>query len=63
MPGVKAGRKARALHRVADFGDETAVLTGGNRAVATTVPLKNVDCESLAVSQHPEFLEIIRYAA
>jgi len=44
---------------VADFGDETIVLTEGNRAVAAIVPLKNVDRESLALSQHPEFLELI----
>jgi len=44
---------------VADFRDETVVLTEGNRAVAAIVPLKNVDRESLALSQHPEFLELI----
>jgi antitoxin (DNA-binding transcriptional repressor) of toxin-antitoxin stability system len=44
---------------VADFSDETVVLTEGNRAVAAIVPLKNVDRESLALSQHPEFLELI----
>jgi PHD/YefM family antitoxin component YafN of YafNO toxin-antitoxin module len=44
---------------VADFRDETLVLTEGNRAVAAIVPLKNVDRETLALSQHPEFLEII----
>jgi antitoxin (DNA-binding transcriptional repressor) of toxin-antitoxin stability system len=47
---------------VADFGDETVVLTEGNRAVAAIVPLRNVDRESLAVSQHPEFLELIARA-
>jgi hypothetical protein len=44
---------------VADFRDETVLLTEGNRAVAAIVPLKNVDRESLALSQHPEFLELI----
>lgn len=44
---------------VADFRNETLVLTEGNRAVAAVVPLKNVDRESLALSQHPEFLELI----
>ena len=44
---------------VADFRDETVVLTEGNRAVAAIIPLKNVDRESLALSQHPEFLELI----
>ena len=44
---------------VAEFGDETVVLTEGNRAVAAIVPLINIDRESLALSQHPEFLELI----
>ena len=44
---------------VADFRDETVVLTEGNRAVAAIIPLRNVDRESLALSQHPEFLELI----
>ena len=44
---------------VADFRDQTVVLTEGGRAVAAIVPLKNVDRESLALSQHPEFLELI----
>lgn len=43
----------------ADLGDEIVVLTERNRAVAAIVPLKNVDRESLALSHHPEFLEII----
>jgi PHD/YefM family antitoxin component YafN of YafNO toxin-antitoxin module len=44
---------------VADFRNETVVLMEGNHAVAAIIPLKNVDRESLALSQHPEFLEII----
>ena len=44
---------------VADIRDETIVLTEGNRVVAAVVPLKNVDRESLALSHHPEFLELI----
>ena len=44
---------------VAEFRDETVVLTEGNRAVAAIISLKNVDRESLALSQHPEFLELI----
>jgi len=44
---------------VADFGDETLVLTEGNRAIAALVPLRNVDRESLALSHHPEFLDLI----
>jgi antitoxin (DNA-binding transcriptional repressor) of toxin-antitoxin stability system len=44
---------------VADFRNETVILTEGDRAVAAIIPLKNVDRESLALSQHPEFLELI----
>ena len=44
---------------VTDFGNETVLFTEGKRAVAALVPLKNVDRESLALSQHPEFLELI----
>ena len=47
---------------VTDFGDETVLLTEGKRAVAALVPLRNVDRESLALSQHPEFLDLIERA-
>jgi antitoxin (DNA-binding transcriptional repressor) of toxin-antitoxin stability system len=43
----------------ADLGDEILVLTKRDRAVAAVVPLRNVNRESLALSQHPEFLGII----
>lgn len=44
---------------VTDYGGETVLLTRGKRAVAALVPLRNVDRESLALSQHPEFLDLI----
>jgi antitoxin (DNA-binding transcriptional repressor) of toxin-antitoxin stability system len=43
----------------AELHDEIVLLTKRNRAVAAIVPLKNVDPESLALSHHPEFLELI----
>jgi antitoxin (DNA-binding transcriptional repressor) of toxin-antitoxin stability system len=46
-------------HYASNLGDEIIVLTEGNRPIAAIVPLKNVDRESLALSQHPEFLQII----
>lgn len=47
---------------VTDFEDETVLLIRGKRAVAALVPLRNVDRESLALSQHPEFLDLIESA-
>jgi antitoxin (DNA-binding transcriptional repressor) of toxin-antitoxin stability system len=43
----------------ADLGDEIVVLTQGNRPVAAIVPLKASDRESVALSAHPGFLELI----
>ena len=63
MKRLKLSAAGRPLASyVADFGNETVLLTEGKRAVAALVPLKNVDHESLALSQHPEFLELIRQA-
>ncbi len=60
MKRLKLSSAVRSLaDYVADFGDETVVLTEGNRAIAAIVPLRNVDRESLALSHHPEFLELI----
>jgi antitoxin (DNA-binding transcriptional repressor) of toxin-antitoxin stability system len=62
-PAVKSINLASARRPLADYaadlGDEILVLTKGDRAVAAIVPLRNVDRESLALSQHPEFLRII----
>ena len=60
MKRLKLSSAVRPLaDYVTDFADETVLLTQGRRAVAALVPLKNVDRESLALSQHPEFLELI----
>jgi hypothetical protein len=55
---VSAARRPLADY-VADLRDETLLLTEGRRAIAAIVPLKNVDRESLTLSQHPEFLGLI----
>jgi antitoxin (DNA-binding transcriptional repressor) of toxin-antitoxin stability system len=47
------------MEYVTNLRDETVLVTQGKRAVAAIVPLKNVDRESLALSQHPEFLDLI----
>ena len=60
MKKVKLSRAVRPLaDYVADLRDEPVLLTEGRRAVAAIIPLKNVDRESLALSQHPEFLDLI----
>ena len=60
MKRLKLSSAVRSLaDYVTDFGNETVLVTQGKRAVAALVPLKNVDRESLALSQHPEFLELI----
>ena len=60
MKRLKLSSAVRSLaDYVTDFADETVLVTQGRRAVAALVPLKNVDRESLALSQHPEFLELI----
>ena len=60
MKRIKLSSAVRPLAEYAtDLGDEIVVLTKNNRAVAAIVPLKNVDRESLALSSHPEFLQVI----
>ena len=60
MKRLKLSSAVRPLaDYVTDFADETVLVTQGKRAVAALGPLKNVDRESLALSQHPEFLELI----
>jgi hypothetical protein len=44
------------------LGEDIVVVTERNRPVAAIVPLKHVDRESLALSTHPEFLDLIARA-
>ena len=63
MKRLKLSSAVRSLaDYVTDFGDETVLVTQGRLALAALIPLKNVDRESLALSHHPEFLELIRRA-
>ena len=60
MKTIKLSNASRPLTEyAAELGDELLVLTERNRPVAAVVPLKGVDLESLALSSHPEFLELI----
>lgn len=61
MKIIKLSQASRPLAEyAADLGDEIVVLTQRNKPVAAIVPLKRTDSESLALSGHPEFLDIIR---
>ena len=60
MKTIKLSQALRPLAEyAANLGDEIVVLTERNRPVAAIVPLKGIDRESLALSGHPEFLQII----
>jgi antitoxin (DNA-binding transcriptional repressor) of toxin-antitoxin stability system len=57
---IKLSQASRPLAEyAADLGNEIVVLTEGNKPVAAIVPLKGTDRESLALSGHPEFLQLI----
>lgn len=45
-----------------ELGEEVLVFTSKKKPIAAMVPLKDVDMESLALSYHPDFLEIIENA-
>jgi PHD/YefM family antitoxin component YafN of YafNO toxin-antitoxin module len=60
MKTIKLSSASRSLAEYAkELDDQIVVVTDRNRPVAAVVPLKNVDRESLALSSHPEFLEIV----
>ena len=60
MKTIKLESASRSLAAYAkELDDQIVVVTDRNKPVAAVVPLKNVDRESLALSSHLEFLEII----
>ena len=60
MRTIKLSKASRPLAEyAADLRNEILVLTEGNKLVAAIVPLKETDRESLALSGHPEFLQLI----
>ena len=60
MRTIKLSQASRPLAEyAADLRNEIVVLTSGNKAVAAIVPLKETDLESLALSGHPEFLQLV----
>jgi PHD/YefM family antitoxin component YafN of YafNO toxin-antitoxin module len=60
MKTIKLASASRSLAEYAkELDDQIVVVIDRNKPVAAVVPLRNVDRESLALSSHPEFLEII----
>ena len=60
MKTIKLSEASRTLAEyAADLHNDILVLTERNRPVAAVVPLKPSDQESLVLSGHPEFLELI----
>lgn len=60
MKTIKLSTASRTLAEyAADLTDEIVLLTARHRAVAAIVPLKGADPDSIALSGHPGFLEII----
>jgi PHD/YefM family antitoxin component YafN of YafNO toxin-antitoxin module len=60
MKTIELASASRSLAEYAkELDDQIVVVTDRNKPVAAVVPLRNVDRESLALSTHPEFLEII----
>ncbi len=63
MKTIKLASASRSLAEYAkELGEEIVVVTERNKPVAAVVPLKHVDRESLVLSSHPEFLDIITQA-
>lgn len=60
MKTIKLSKASRPLSEYAsELSEDIIVLTDGKRPVAAIVPLKGVDQEALALSAHPEFLDLI----
>jgi len=63
MKTIKLSSASRSLAEYAkELDEEIMVLTERNKPVAAVVPLKHVDRESLALSSHPGFLDLIERA-
>ena len=63
MKTIKLAKASRSLAEYAkELDEEIVVVTERNKPVAAVVPLKSVARESLALSSHPEFLNLIARA-
>ncbi len=60
MKTIKLSQASRPLSEYAmELNDEVMVITDGGKSVAAIVPLGAADQESVALSTHPEFLDLI----
>ena len=60
MKTIQLSNASRSLAEYArELKDDILVVKDSRRPVAAVVPLKAVDRESLALSAHPEFLDLI----
>jgi hypothetical protein len=60
MKTIELSNASRPLAEYAtDLNEEILIVEEAGRAVAAVVPLNGVDAESLALSAHPEFLDLI----
>jgi len=60
MKTIQLSNASRPLAEYArELKEDILVIKDANLPVAAIVPLKAVDRESLAISAHPEFLELI----
>jgi len=60
MKTIELSQASRPLAEYArELSEDIMLLTDAKRLVAAIVPLKGVDRESLALSTHPEFLDLI----
>lgn len=62
MKTLELSAASKSLAEYAKKLEGAVVLTRRNKPVAALVSLKNIDRESLSLSSHPEFLEIIARA-
>jgi antitoxin (DNA-binding transcriptional repressor) of toxin-antitoxin stability system len=60
MKTIKLSQASRPLAEYArELNEDITLLTENGKPVAAIVPLQGVDRESLALSAHPEFLDLI----
>ena len=61
---MKTLEKKTATESLADYidriGNDTIIITEGNKPVAALVPIENTDMETLSLSTNPQFLSIIQ---